>query len=86
MRAVASTIDLAAAAKPEEMPEIDIWVNAEQRTVRAATLADVLAALEYSGQKVATALNGEFVPERSRAQTAIVAGDRLEVLSARQGG
>lgn len=65
---------------------ITIHVNAEARTVGAGTLADVLAALGYGGQKVATAVNGDFVAERLRAATPVSSGDRIEVLSARQGG
>lgn len=67
-------------------PEIAIHVNAEPQSVRAGTLADVLVALGYGGQKVATALNGDFVPERARADTPVASGDRIEILSARQGG
>lgn len=67
-------------------PEIAIHVNAEPQTVCAASLADVLVALGYGGQKVATALNGDFVPERARAETRVTSGDRIEILSARQGG
>ena len=80
---------MAAASKTSDVmgtPEIEIRVNAEACSVRAATLADVLAALGYGGQKVATALNGDFVPERMRAETAVGTGDRIEILSARQGG
>lgn len=66
--------------------EIAVHVNAEPLTLRAATLADVLVQLGYGGQKVATALNGDFVPERMRATMPVAAGDRIEILSARQGG
>ncbi|MCB1505694.1 MAG: sulfur carrier protein ThiS [Hyphomicrobiaceae bacterium] len=65
---------------------MSVSVNAEARRVGAGSLADVLVALGYGGQKVATALNGEFVPERMRADTPVASGDRIEVLSARQGG
>lgn len=71
---------------PGEVSEIVILVNAEPRIVRAITLADVLSVLGYGGQKVATAINGDFVPERMRAEMPVGAGDRVEVLSARQGG
>lgn len=67
-------------------PQLAIHVNAEALTVRAGTLADVLAQLGYGGQKVVTAVNGDFVPERARAATNVSAGDRIEILSARQGG
>ena len=40
----------------------------------------------YGEAKVATALNGDFVPERMRASTPVSPGDRVEIVSARQGG
>ena len=48
---------------------IDILANAEPTRVAEGSLADVLAALGYGGQKVATALNGVFVPERARRRS-----------------
>ena len=63
-----------------------IVVNGETRRVSAATLAALLDALGYGGQKVATALNGEFVPARLRATTRISAGDEVEIVAPRQGG
>lgn len=69
-----------------EPPAIEVFVNAEPHNLRVATLADVLTVLGYGGQKVATALNGDFVPERMRAQTPVTTGNRVEILSARQGG
>lgn len=65
---------------------IDIVVNAEPARVRAGTLADVLAQLGYGEGRIATALNGEFVPERMRPATPVKPGDRIEIVSARQGG
>lgn len=61
-------------------------VNGEPTAVTAATVAELLTALGYGDRKVATALNGEFVPERARAETRIAAGDRVEIVSPRQGG
>jgi sulfur carrier protein len=61
-------------------------VNGELREVAAATLAEALAALDYGEAKVATALNGEFVPARSREATRVKDGDRIEILAPRQGG
>lgn len=62
-----------------------IIVNGEPSPVRAATLADLLAALGIGG-RIATALNGDFVPERARESTRLKAGDRVEIVSPRQGG
>ena len=63
-----------------------VTINGEPREVVAANLAEALAALEYAGAVVATALNGEFVPKRKRAATSIRDGDRIEILAPRQGG
>jgi sulfur carrier protein len=63
-----------------------IIVNGEKREVEATTLATALEALDYGEAKVATALNGEFVPARSREATAVKEGDRIEILAPRQGG
>ena len=63
-----------------------LLVNGEPREARAPTLALLLEELGYGGQKVATALNGEFVPERLRPGTAISSGDEVEVVAPRTGG
>lgn len=63
-----------------------LFVNGEARETSAATLELLLAELGYAGRKVATALNGEFVPERSRGATNVAANDSIEVVAPRQGG
>jgi sulfur carrier protein len=63
-----------------------LFVNGEPREIDAATLAQVLDALDYGEAKVATALNGEFVPARARAATRLKDGDRIEILAPKQGG
>ena len=61
-------------------------VNGEPRDVSAATLAEAVQSLDFGEAKVATALNGEFVPARARASTPVNDGDRIEILAPRQGG
>jgi sulfur carrier protein len=61
-------------------------VNGEPQDVPAATLAEALQSLEYGQAKVATALNGEFVPARAREITPLNDGDRIEIVAPRQGG
>lgn len=63
-----------------------IEVNGEAREVAASQLDAVLAELGWGEAKVATALNGTFVPAAARSATTLGDGDRLEVLSAMQGG
>ena len=61
-------------------------VNGEPQDVPAATLAEALQSLDLAEAKVATALNGEFVPARAREATTLKDGDRIEILAPRQGG
>ena len=65
---------------------VSLRVNGEVVETAARTLASLLAELGYGGRKVATARNGDFVAERSRADTPIAAGDAIEVVAPRQGG
>jgi sulfur carrier protein len=61
-------------------------VNGEIQEVPAGTLADALRSLDLAEAKIATALNGEFVPARARQATALKDGDRIEIVAPRQGG
>jgi sulfur carrier protein len=63
-----------------------ITLNAQDLATSAATLEDLVAEQGHAGAKIATAVNGNFVPARMRATTKLQAGDRVEILSARQGG
>ena len=63
-----------------------VVVNGDAREARGRTLALLLDELGYAGQKVATALNGEFVPEKARAAQILTAGDQIEIVAPRQGG
>ena len=67
-------------------PRHTVVVNGERMSTRAATLADLLMDAGYGGAKVATALNGDFVAERARAQALLRDGDRIEIVAPRQGG
>ena len=65
---------------------MNLIVNGEKRALDATTLADAIRALDYGEAKVATALNGEFVPARSREATLVKDDDRIEIVAPRQGG
>jgi sulfur carrier protein len=65
---------------------VRLVVNGEPQEVPAATLADALQSLDFAEAKVATALNGEFVPARARSSTPVKDGDRIEIVAPRQGG
>ena len=61
-------------------------VNGELQEIPAVTLAEAVQSLDLAEAKVATALNGEFVPARARGSTPVKDGDRIEILAPRQGG
>jgi sulfur carrier protein len=65
---------------------IEIVVNGEPARTPARTLAELLALLGHADGAVATALNGDFVARAARAGTALSPGDRVEIVSPRQGG
>jgi len=65
---------------------IGIVVNGEAVETGAATLAELVAALGYNESRVATALNGDFVPRGARAETKLAAADSIEIVAPRQGG
>jgi sulfur carrier protein len=54
--------------------------------VQETDLARLLQQLGYGQAVVATALNGEFVPSKSRDSITVHEGDRIEVLAPMQGG
>ena len=63
-----------------------IHVNGKALDVTAATLAALLAELEYEDASVATALNQNFVRRCDRGATPLKEGDAVEILAPRQGG
>jgi sulfur carrier protein len=65
---------------------VRLVVNGAEREIVADTLAAALLRLDYGEARVATALNGEFVPARKRGETALREGDRVEIVAPRQGG
>lgn len=63
-----------------------IEVNGELHEVTATHLGNALAELGWGEGRVATAVNGSFIPAMARDETPLSPGDRLEVLAAMQGG
>jgi sulfur carrier protein len=61
-------------------------VNGEPVQSDAETLAALLNEIGLADVKVATALNGDFVPATKRSAQSLSDGDRVEIVSARQGG
>ena len=63
-----------------------IIVNGASVAVQAVSLDQLLVELGYGDARVATAVNGAFVARDSRADCTLSEGDRLEVVTPRQGG
>lgn len=71
-------------AKSEIM--ITIVLNGKSAPTAARDLNELVANFNAGSNRVATALNGAFVPANARATTMLKDGDRVEILSPRQGG
>lgn len=63
-----------------------LQLNGAVITARAGTLAELLKAEGFGDAKVATAVNGFFVPALERSGKILKAGDSIEVLAPMQGG
>lgn len=61
-------------------------INGEPQTIAATTLSQLLTALEYEGEWLATAVNGELVHREDREEHALNDNDRIEILTPMQGG
>lgn len=63
-----------------------LQLNGDAIETSATTLEALLADQDFGGAKVATAVNGHFVPAALRATHPLQAGDLIEVLAPMQGG
>lgn len=61
-------------------------LNGEQAATDAKCIERLIAELGLLDSKIATAVNGEFVPRTEWASTALHEGDRVEVLAPMVGG
>ena len=77
--ACACAAEAAALAVPSVLP-VSVLLRPD------GTVAEALAAEGLGAARVATALNGDFVPAALRATTVLSPGDALEVVAPMQGG
>lgn len=63
-----------------------VTVNGEEREIKSARVDALLAELDYEGSHFAIALNYDVVPKSRWADTALKAGDEIEIITPRQGG
>jgi sulfur carrier protein len=61
-------------------------VNGEPQETDGRTLAELCASLGFGDAKIATALNGSFVPAARRTETPLKDHDKVEIVAPRQGG
>jgi sulfur carrier protein len=66
---------------------MDITLNGESRPLAGpTTVAQLLEELGYTGKRVAVERNGDIVPKSQHGNTALAAGDKLEIVVAVGGG
>ncbi len=69
------------------MDVLTIRVNGAARALPPSqSVADLVRELALDGKRIAVELNGEIVPRSRYAQTALNAGDRVEIVGAVGGG
>lgn len=65
---------------------MELIVNGEPFDGNVTTLAELIGELGYGDQRVATAVNGDFVSGDERKEYELRDGDQVEVVAPRQGG
>lgn len=65
---------------------IELEINGETKKTDAATIADLLEALGFTGQAVAVEVNQNVVPKKQHAETTLKSGDKVELVTLVGGG
>jgi sulfur carrier protein len=66
---------------------MELFVNGAARRFPAPlSVADLVAALELTGKRIAVEVNGDIVPRGRHAETQLQAADRIEIVVAVGGG
>lgn len=66
---------------------MELTINGEKRQIDSAqTVAELLAALDLTGKRIAVEKNGEIVPKSTHADTPIGITDKIEIVVAVGGG
>jgi sulfur carrier protein len=63
-----------------------VTVNGEPREISSASVAALLAELDYEGSHFAIAVNYDVLPKSRWAETQLKSGDEIEIITPRQGG
>ncbi len=66
---------------------MELLINGDRRRFPSSlTVAELIVALEHGGKRIAVERNGEIVPRGLHGETALVDGDRIEIVVAVGGG
>jgi sulfur carrier protein len=65
---------------------MELIVNGEARRAKATNIRALLSELEFEGGFFAVAVNQTVVPRRSWDEAVLRDGDKIEIVSPRQGG
>ena len=65
---------------------MQILLNGELHATDAQNLSELCAKLGFAEARIATAVNGSFVPAQTRSATPLTEADEVEILAPRQGG
>ncbi len=65
---------------------MNVVINGQDESIDVTTLAQLCKGLTDHPNFIATAVNGEFVTVGERATRQLHEGDKIEILSPRQGG
>ena len=66
---------------------MEIVLNGKAHTVTAgAHIGELVSSLGFAGKRIAVERNGQIVPRSRHGDTAIEAGDRIEIVVAVGGG
>ena len=63
-----------------------VIVNGEAREIAATHVDALLGELDYEGTHFAISVNYDVLPKSRWAETALKAGDEIEIITPRQGG
>jgi sulfur carrier protein len=63
-----------------------VIINGQVHEIASTSVDALLGELDYEGTHFAIALNYDVVPKSQWAETALKAGDEIEIITPRQGG
>jgi len=65
---------------------LKVLLNGEPFATEAHTLDELCSSLGFAKARIATAVNGSFIPASNRSATQLAPSDEIEIVAPRQGG